>query len=69
MSSKAAIAMEAEVTSSNPLSMLVPDEIPFDVPYGLPISLDRAGGGDSRGHGGGQKAELEDEPGSSRFRR
>jgi glc operon protein GlcG len=41
MSSKAEVAMETEVASSNPLDA-VPDEIPFDVPYGLPISLDRA---------------------------
>ena len=32
--------MEAPLTS-NPLDV-VPDQIPFDVPYGLPISLDRA---------------------------
>ncbi|MEP7354099.1 MAG: heme-binding protein, partial [Acidobacteriota bacterium] len=36
MSSKAEVA-----TPSNPLDA-VPDEIPFDVPYGAPISLDRA---------------------------
>jgi len=31
-----------EVTSvSNPLDV-IPDEMPFDVPYGVPISLDRA---------------------------
>ena len=34
------IATEARL-SSNPLDV-VPDEMPFDVPYGLPISLDRA---------------------------
>jgi glc operon protein GlcG len=38
---KAAIAIDAQAASSNPLDA-VPDEIPFDVPYGLPISLDRA---------------------------
>lgn len=38
---KSAIAIDAPLTSSNPLDA-VPDEIPFDVPYGLPISLDRA---------------------------
>src|ERR1700678_3530100 len=38
MSSKTEIPVEA---SSNPLDV-GPDEIPFDVPYGLPISLDRA---------------------------
>jgi glc operon protein GlcG len=27
--------------ASNPLDV-IPEEIPFDVPYGLPISLDRA---------------------------
>src|ERR1700689_988660 len=41
MSSKLAeIAIEAPPTS-NPLDV-VPTEIPFDVPYGLPISLDQA---------------------------
>jgi uncharacterized protein GlcG (DUF336 family) len=40
MSSKTEIALEA---SSNPLDA-IPNEIPFDVPYGLPISLDRAEG-------------------------
>jgi glc operon protein GlcG len=34
------IAIEAPLTS-NPLDV-IPDEIPFDVPYGFPISLDRA---------------------------
>src|SRR5438270_656570 len=36
---KAAIAFDT-VNSSNPLD-LVPDQIPFDIPYGAPISLDR----------------------------
>src|ERR1700687_3397056 len=36
----AEIAIEAPLTS-NPLDV-VPDEIPFDVPYGPPLSLDRA---------------------------
>ena len=40
MSSKTEIALEA---SSNPLDA-IPSEMPFDVPYGLPISLDRAEG-------------------------
>jgi glc operon protein GlcG len=41
MSSKAAeIAIEAPLTS-NPLDA-IPSEMPFDVPYGRPISLDRA---------------------------
>jgi glc operon protein GlcG len=35
------IATDAPLTSSNPLDA-VPDEIPFDVPYGFPISLDQA---------------------------
>jgi len=38
---KAAIAIDARTASSNPLDV-VPDQIPFDVPYGSPISLDRA---------------------------
>src|SRR3954454_16131102 len=38
---KAAVAIDARVPSSNPLDF-VPNEIPFDVPYGTPISLDRA---------------------------
>src|SRR3954465_7342731 len=40
-SNKAAIAIDAPLTASNPLD-LIPNEIPFDVPYGKPISLDRA---------------------------
>jgi glc operon protein GlcG len=39
MSSKTDTAIDAKF--SNPLDV-VPNEIPFDVPYGLPISLDRA---------------------------
>ncbi len=39
-SNKAEIAIEAPLTS-NPLDV-IPDEIPFDVPYGRPISLYRA---------------------------
>ena len=39
MSSTAAVAEER--LSSNPLDA-IPDEIPFDVPYGPPISLDQA---------------------------
>jgi glc operon protein GlcG len=39
MSSKTEAAIEPNL--SNPLDV-VPNEIPFDVPYGLPISLDRA---------------------------
>jgi len=40
MSSTAAAVAE-ERLSSNPLDA-IPDDIPFDVPYGPPISLDRA---------------------------
>jgi hypothetical protein len=36
-----AIAIDAPLIASNPLDV-IPDEIPFDVPYGPPISLDRA---------------------------
>src|ERR1700728_3825960 len=39
-SNTAEIAVEAAVTP-NPLDV-IPDEMPFDVPYGLPISLYRA---------------------------
>src|ERR1700722_5633628 len=35
------IANQAQPTVPNPLDA-VPDEMPFDVPYGPPISLDRA---------------------------
>ena len=38
---KAALAIDERVPSSNPLDV-IPNEIPFDVPYGPPISLDRA---------------------------
>jgi glc operon protein GlcG len=41
MSSKTAVAIDARPAASNPLDV-VPDKIPFDVPYGPPISLDRA---------------------------
>jgi glc operon protein GlcG len=41
MSSKAEIASEPVIAASNPLDV-VPDEMPFDVPYGRPISLYRA---------------------------
>src|ERR1700727_207401 len=40
-SSKAETAIEAAKTAANPLDV-VASEMPFDVPYGLPISLDRA---------------------------
>jgi glc operon protein GlcG len=39
MSSRTEVAID--VRPSNPLDV-VPDEMPFDVPYGPPISLDRA---------------------------
>src|ERR1700735_5431276 len=42
MSAKTEFAIETQLTSSNPLDV-IPDEIPFDVPYGPPISLDQAG--------------------------
>jgi glc operon protein GlcG len=38
---KTEVAIEERFASSNPLDA-VPDEMPFDVPYGPPISLDRA---------------------------
>ena len=40
-SDRTAIATGAPPTTLNPLDV-IPDEIPFDVPYGFPISLDRA---------------------------
>jgi len=39
-SNKTGVALESRPTS-NPLD-IIPDQMPFDVPYGLPISLDRA---------------------------
>ena len=39
-SNKTGVALESR-TTSNPLDV-IPDQMPFDVPYGLPISLDRA---------------------------
>jgi uncharacterized protein GlcG (DUF336 family) len=39
-SNRTAIPIKAPLTS-NPLDV-IPDEMPFDVPYGVPISLDRA---------------------------
>src|ERR1700749_3842337 len=38
---KISLAINARPVSTNPLDA-IPDEIPFDVPYGPPISLDRA---------------------------
>ncbi len=38
---KTAAATEVQPISSNPLDF-IPDTLPFDVPYGPPISLDRA---------------------------
>jgi glc operon protein GlcG len=38
---KSEIAIEPGINSQNPLDF-VPNEIPFDVPYGPPITLDRA---------------------------
>lgn len=35
------VAIEARAGASNPLDV-IQDEMPFDVPYGLPISLDLA---------------------------
>jgi glc operon protein GlcG len=40
-SNKTAVALEVQPTSANPLDA-VPDQIPFDVPYGRPILLDEA---------------------------
>jgi len=41
MSSRTESGVDARPTAQNPLDV-VPAEMPFDVPYGLPISLDRA---------------------------
>ena len=38
---KTEVATEERLTPPNPLDA-IPDEMPFDVPYGRPISLDRA---------------------------
>src|SRR5271166_2466130 len=38
---KTAVAIETRVPSPNPLDA-IPDEMPFDVPYGPPVSLERA---------------------------
>jgi len=40
-SNKTAVAIETPLTSSNPLDA-IPDEMPFDVAYGPPVSLDQA---------------------------
>jgi glc operon protein GlcG len=40
-SNKAATAIDEPLTATNPLDA-IPNEMPFDVPYGPPISLDRA---------------------------
>ena len=41
MSTNTVCALDARPKSSNPLDA-IPDEMPFDVPYGPPISLDQA---------------------------
>ena len=41
-SAKTQIATERPVASSSNLLDAIPDEMPFDVPYGLAITLDRA---------------------------
>ena len=38
---KSELASGPRLTTSNPLDV-VPDEIPFDVPYGPPVTLSRA---------------------------
>jgi hypothetical protein len=64
--SKSLIAIEAGA-ASNPLDV-IPNEIPFDVPYGLSIALDRAEAVIHAAVAEAKKAELEDERGSFRFR-
>ena len=66
-SSKSGSTIEAEASSSNPLDV-IPNEIPFDVPYGLSITLERAEAVHSRRRGRGEEAELEDECSRGRFR-
>lgn len=41
LTSEVGMPIEARLAPSNPLDA-IPDEMPFDVPYGLPISLDCA---------------------------
>ena len=40
-SNKTQTALETPLASSNPLDA-IPDQMPFDVPYGFPVSLDQA---------------------------
>ena len=56
-----------EATETNPLDF-VPDKIPFDTPYGLPISLERAGCHTYR-RGRSEEPKLEDERSGRRFGR
>jgi glc operon protein GlcG len=41
LNQKTASSTEVQPIAMNPLDV-VPDQMPFDIPYGLPISLDRA---------------------------
>jgi glc operon protein GlcG len=41
MPNQKAVSAEVKPTASNPLDF-IPEELPFDTPYGPPISLDRA---------------------------
>ena len=46
--------------ASNPLDV-VPEKMPFNVPYGAPITLATRRGAIARGHRRGQETRLEDE--------
>lgn len=64
---KTELANESRLAASNPLDD-VPDEIPFDVPYGRPISLARGVAVIHAAVAEATRAHLEDECSSSRFR-
>ena len=60
-------ANESRPAAASPLDV-VPDEMPFDVPYGRPISLARAQAVIQAAHSPkGRAAKLEDEPRRCRF--
>ena len=57
-----------EPAETNPLDF-VPDKIPFDIPYGPPISLGPSSGSHRRCRDRSEEAQMEDERSGGRFRR
>jgi hypothetical protein len=65
--SAASASRVLQPTETNPLDF-VPDEIPFDIPYGPPISLDRAEAVIHTAVAEAKKRNWKDERSRGRFR-